>query len=147
MKQLPDGSFEMKFPTAPNAPVPHLQVNADMGNFVYAVSKMPPGRSYIAEGSTCSWTDYIRFWSEATGIPATYRQISLQELIEAVPDKEFGREVGDMFAYSTDPGYDGGDANLLKAADLRKVSSLSLFQFGSRSSNSDGTGGYRLSND
>ncbi|KAL2007394.1 hypothetical protein VTN00DRAFT_8832 [Thermoascus crustaceus] len=119
--KMPDGSFEMRFPTAPDAPVPHLAVNADTGNFVYAISKLPPGKSYLAEGTTCSWTEYMRLWSEVTKVPASYRQITFAQLIEAMPDKEFGREVGDMFAYSSDPGYDGGDATLLKAADIRKL--------------------------
>jgi hypothetical protein len=110
----------MSFTTAPHRPVPHLDVNADMGNFVYAVSQRPPGQHYMAEGSTCSWTEYIQLWSEITGQRAAYKQITLDELMAATPDKEFGREVGDMFSYSSEPGYDGG-LELLKAADIRKV--------------------------
>lgn len=116
-----DGSVEMTFPTAPDAAVPHFQVNADMGNFVYAVSKMPPGKSYIAEGTTCSWTEYMRLWSLVNSVPASYRQISLEELINGTPDADFGCEVGDMLVYSTDPGYDGGEKELLRAADIRQA--------------------------
>jgi hypothetical protein len=111
----------MVFPTDPDSLIPHLEVNRDTGNFVYAVSKMPPGKHYLAEGSTCSWTEYIRLFTSITGIPAQYKQTTLASIIEAVPDPEFGREVGDMLLYSTDPGYDGGDKTLLKAADIRKV--------------------------
>jgi hypothetical protein len=78
----------------------------------------------MAEGTTCSWSEYIRLWSSVTGVKATYEQVTLEQFVEAAPDKEFGREVGDMFAYSSDPGYDGGDVTLLKAADIRKVGSL-----------------------
>jgi hypothetical protein len=113
--------MEMTFPTAPDAAVPHLDVNADLGNFVYAVSQMPPGKSYMAEGTTCSWTEYIKLWSEVTSVPASYRQISVEDLIAIMPDAEFGREVADMFAYSTEPGYDGGDTGLLRAKDMRDV--------------------------
>jgi hypothetical protein len=118
----------MSFPTAPDAPVPHLAVNADTGNFVYAISKLPPGKSYMAEGTTCSWSEYMRLWSSITGVAASYKQITLQQFIEASPDKEFGKEAGDMFAYSSDPGYDGSDATLLEAADIRKVWSLVLWR-------------------
>lgn len=111
----------MRFPTAPDKPVPQLDVNADMGAFVYAVSKLPPGKSYMAEGITCSWSEYMRLWSEVTGKPARYQQVTLQQMIDESPDKEFGREVGDMFLYSSEPGYDGGDESLLKAEDIRKV--------------------------
>ncbi|OBT51602.1 hypothetical protein VE04_07499 [Pseudogymnoascus sp. 24MN13] len=116
-----DGTFQMSFPTAPNASVPHLAVNADMGNFVYAVSQMPPGKSYMAAGTECSWSEFIRLWSKETGVPAAYKEFTLEQFIEMVPDKEFGAEAGDMFAYSSDPGYDGGDKTLLRAEDIRKA--------------------------
>ncbi|KAK1138549.1 hypothetical protein N8T08_002405 [Aspergillus melleus] len=116
-----DGSCEMTFPTAPHSPVPHFDVNTDMGTFVYAVSRMPPGKAYLAEGTTCNWSEYLALWSKVTSVEAEYRQVSLQELIDGTPDKEFGREVGDMLLYSTDPGYDGGDEGLLKAEDMRKA--------------------------
>lgn len=117
----------MTFPTAPSVPVPHLDVVADLGNFVYAVSKMPPGKSYMAAGSNCSWTGYMKLWSEVNLTPAHYRQITLEDLIDKLDDKEFGRELGYMFAYSTEPGYDGGDRQLLWAEDIRNVSFESLW--------------------
>ncbi|PYH36896.1 NmrA-like family protein [Aspergillus neoniger CBS 115656] len=122
-KMLDDGEelFEMTFTTAPDAKVPHLDVNADLGNFVYAVSKMPPGKSYMACGSHCSWAEYMRIWGRVNSVPASYRQIALEELMKKTPDTEFGREVGDMFTYSTDPGYDGGDKELLTAEDIRNA--------------------------
>ena len=112
----------MTFTTSPDAPVPHLDVNGDTGNFIYAVSKMPPGKSYMACGTICSWAEYMRIWGEVNSIPACYRQITLEELIAQAPDAEFGREVGDMFSYSTEPGYDGNDKSLLTAEDIRNVS-------------------------
>lgn len=118
---MEDSSFVMRFPTHPDAPVPHLEVNADTGNFVYAIAQLPPGKSYMAEGTTCSWSDYMKLWSEITGTPGTYEQTTLDQMTQASPDHEFGAEIADMFAYSSDPGYDGGDASLLKAADIRKV--------------------------
>jgi len=35
--------------------------------------------------------------------------------------EHLGLKRGDIFAYSTDPRYDGGDESLLKAEDMRKV--------------------------
>ncbi|KFY63681.1 hypothetical protein V496_03782 [Pseudogymnoascus sp. VKM F-4515 (FW-2607)] len=116
-----DGTFQMSFPTAPDASIPHLAVNADMGNFVYAVSQMPPGKSYMAAGTEGSWSEFIRLWSKETGMPAKYKEITMEEFIALVPDRAFGEEAGDMFAYSSDPGYDGGDSTLLRAEDIRKA--------------------------
>ena len=114
----------MRFCTAPDASVPHLNVQVDLGNFVYAVARMPPGKAYMAAGTECSWNEYMRLWRKATGAAGVYKQVTLAEMIDDNPDKHFGRETGDMFAYSSAPGYDGGDKSLLRAEDIRKVSGL-----------------------
>lgn len=69
----------------------------------------------------------MRIWSEITGNQTSYKETGLQELIENTPDKEFGREIGDMYLYSSNPGYDGGDKTLLKAQDIKKVLIVSVF--------------------
>ncbi|KAJ5715462.1 uncharacterized protein N7483_012643 [Penicillium malachiteum] len=112
----------MSFTTAPDRLVPHLDPVGDMGTFTFAVYQMPPGKEYMAEGTTCSWTDWIKTWSDITGALASYRQITPDEMIEMTPDRDCGIEVAYMFSYSTDPGYDGG-RTLLTAADIRKASS------------------------
>jgi hypothetical protein len=111
----------MSFPTTPDALIPHLDVNTDTGPFVYAVSQMPPGKNYIAEGARCTWPEFLRIWGEVTKVATKYQEITLEQFIEASPDKEFGREAGDMFLYSSNPGYDGGDPSILKPEDIRKV--------------------------
>lgn len=111
----------MSFTTAPDVPVPHLAVNEDLGSFVYGVALMGPGKHYMAEGTTCSWTDFLATWSRVTGKKANYVHISSEEMAQNNPDKMFGEELADMFAYSSEPGYDGGDKTLLKAWDIQKV--------------------------
>ena len=107
----------------PDKKTPHLEVNADTGPFAYAISQLPPGKHYMAAGTECSWKEYMRLWSEATGVPASYRECTLEEFVDLAPDEAFGWEGGDMFLYSSDPGYDGGDSSLLWAEDIRKVRS------------------------
>ncbi|RDW82384.1 hypothetical protein BP6252_03496 [Coleophoma cylindrospora] len=117
----PDGSFQMSFPTSATKPIPHLAVNEDTGNFVYAVSQMPPGKHYLAAGAICSWSEFMRVWGEVTKQVAVFKQVSIDDFIALQQDRWFGVEAGDMFAYSSEPGYDGGDESLLKAEDIRKV--------------------------
>ncbi|KAL1855580.1 hypothetical protein Plec18167_004083 [Paecilomyces lecythidis] len=119
--KLPDGTIQMRFPTSPDAPVPHVDVNADTGNFVYAISQLPPGRSYMAASSMCSWTEYMHLWSKINRVPASYKQISLQDMVNALPDEEYARELADMFIYSSDPGYDGGDGSLWGVDEIREA--------------------------
>ncbi|PGH26380.1 hypothetical protein AJ80_01878 [Polytolypa hystricis UAMH7299] len=122
MNKQEDGSFQMLFPTNADKLIPHFEVNADTGNFVYAVSQLPPGKAYMAAGTFCSWSEYMRLWSKATGQRASYREITLDEFIALFPtDPDTGREIGIMLVYSSDPGYDGGDEGLWKAEDIGKA--------------------------
>ncbi|KZL81467.1 NmrA-like family protein [Colletotrichum incanum] len=115
----PDGTFTMAFTTSPDKLIPHFAPASDMGHFTYAVSQMPPGKAYMAEGTTCTWPQFLETWSKVTGVKANYKQISPEEMIEATGEQDTGIEVAYMFSYSSDPGYDGG-MDLLTAADLRK---------------------------
>lgn len=115
----------MRFTTTPDAKVPHLLVTKDTGPFVYAVSKLPPGKAYMAAGTTCSWSEYMSIWSRVTGKEARYVQISVQQMVDETADKDTGREIADMFEYSSDPGYDGG-MNLLGWEDVKRDAGVEL---------------------
>ncbi len=111
----------MRFATSEHKPVPHLDPVADMGNFVYAVSQMPPGKAYMAAGSIVGFGEYIRLWGESTGQKASYKQVTFDEMVAETGDVDLGLEVTYMYCYADEPGYDGG-MELLTAEDLRKVS-------------------------
>lgn len=121
--QLQDGSFEMRFCTDPSSLVPQIEPVADVGNFVYAVYQMSSwcGKEYMAEGTTCTWPEWIDAWSKTTGKPAKYRQVSRDFMVKACGDDDFGGEIADMYEYASNPGY-GGGKTLLRAEDLQKVS-------------------------
>ncbi len=110
----------MRFPCSPDKPIPHLDVNADTGNFVYAVHQMPPGQHYMA-ADYLSWAEFAATWAKVTGATIVYKEISFDDMVNELPDRDLGVEIALMFAYSSDPGYDGAK-ELLKAEDLRKVS-------------------------
>ncbi|KAK3485363.1 NAD(P)-binding protein [Neurospora hispaniola] len=118
-----DGSFHMRLPCSPNTLIPHLDVNGDIGNFVYAVHQMPPGKNYMAMGSHATWPEYLQAWAKAVGLPAekaVYVQVSVDDMIADTTDRDTGVEVAMMFAYSDDPGY-GGGMDLVTAEDMRKA--------------------------
>lgn len=68
-----------------------------------------------------SFSDWIKTWGKVTGKTVSYQEITMEQMVEQTPDKDCGLEVALMFAYSSDPGYDGG-MDLLKPEDIRKVS-------------------------
>lgn len=110
----------MTFTTTPEAMVPHLDPVGDLGNFVYAVSQMPPGKSYMAAGTFCTWPEWIETWGRINNVSVKYRQVTPDEMTAATPDRDAGIETGYMFSYTSDPGYDGG-MDLLTAKDIEKV--------------------------
>lgn len=73
----------------------------------------------MAAGTTCSWSDWMKTWLKHTNKEGGYRQVSMQQMMDDSPDREFGREVAEMFIYTSDPGYDGG-MKLITAEDMRK---------------------------
>lgn len=123
LEQQSDGSYQMRFPTRPDKVVPHLDVNADMGNFVYAVSQMPPGKAYMCAGTFAGFDEYIRLWGEKNGVKTSYKQVTFDDMVaDAGPGQEdLGIEVAHMYTYADDPGYDGG-MKLLTAEHLKAVS-------------------------
>ncbi|KAF6798176.1 NmrA-like family protein [Colletotrichum sojae] len=108
-RKIANSTFTMSFTTSPDKPVPHFDPVGDMGTFTYAVSQMPPGKTYMAEGTTCTWPEFLKIWSRATGFEATYKQVSAKEMIKVTGDRDTGIEVACMYSYSSDPGYDGED--------------------------------------
>lgn len=119
---MPDGSYQMTFPTAPGAIAPHLDVNRDTGYFVHALTHLPPGKKIMAAGTWCTWPEWIETWARVVGVAdVSYKQVAVAGFDRAIPGG-FGREIGEMFEYTSDPGYDGGDPEVLRLEDLRKVS-------------------------
>ncbi|KAK7413183.1 hypothetical protein QQX98_007962 [Neonectria punicea] len=120
LNKLPDGGFEMAFTTSPEASTFHFDPVGDMGNFTYAVYQMPPGKAYMAEGTTCTWPQWIETWGRINNVPVSYRQVTPEEMIAATPDHEAGVEAAYMFSYTSEPGYDGG-VHLLTATDIQRA--------------------------
>ena len=118
----PEATFLMRFATEPDAIVPHLDVDADTGYYVRALSQMPPGQTVMAAGEWCRWPQWIKSWAKGMGIDGAkvgYEQVSVEEMSAGMGD--FGKEVAEMYEYSTWPGYDGG-VPMLRGEDLVKVS-------------------------
>ena len=115
----PDGSFIFKASTEPDAVLPHLDVQKDTGYYVKALVQMEPGQMVMAAGEWCTWPEWMQKWAQGMGIDASkakYQQVSPQEMAEGMGD--FGKEVGEMYEYSSKIGYLGG-WDMLKGEDLK----------------------------
>ncbi|KAJ2891607.1 hypothetical protein MKZ38_000182 [Zalerion maritima] len=82
--------------------------------------QMPPGKNYMACGSSCSWTDFITLWGKANGVLVGYKQVTLDEMVADTADRGYSIEVAHMYSYSSDAGCDGG-MDLRTVEDLQKA--------------------------
>lgn len=117
---MPDGSIQMRSPTHPDTVVPHLDPNKDTGHFVQALLRLPPRKTLMAASVWCTWPEWIKTWGNVVGVKTSYQEVRVADFDEWLPGG-IGKEIGEMYEYSNDPGYDGGDPALLRCEHLEKV--------------------------
>ncbi|KAK2616287.1 hypothetical protein QQS21_000721 [Conoideocrella luteorostrata] len=115
-EKRPDGSMNLRIPGSGDAPIP-LIVPTDAGYFVKALTQVSPGKILLAFGDRLTWSEYVKLWSKCTGVPATFEKGTVAEHDKLAPGG-YGEEIGEMFAYAQDFGYDGGDPSVIHAQDL-----------------------------
>jgi hypothetical protein len=118
--QLPDGSIQMQFPTSPSMLIPHLDPRKDTGPWVQALLKLPPDSTVMAASEWLTWPDWIKTWGEVTGIKTSYKQTTVDDLDAYVPGGA-GKEIGEMYEFSSEFGYNAKQKNTLMTWDLEKV--------------------------
>jgi hypothetical protein len=103
-------------PGSGDVPIP-LVLPKDTGNFVWSLSQLPAGTNMLAFSARLPWPDYVQLWSKVTGIPATFEKTTVAEHAKLAPNG-YGEEIGEMFAYAQDYGYDGSDPSVVFSADV-----------------------------
>lgn len=84
-----------------------LDVNCDIGNFVYVVFQMLFGKVYMV-GEYLSFRDWVVVWGWVIGVIIEYKEVMIDEMVVEIFDKVCGLEVVFMYLYLFDLGYDGG---------------------------------------
>lgn len=110
----------MQFPTSPDMLIPHLDPTKDVGPYVRALLQLPPKSTVMAASEWLKWPDWIKLWGEVTGIKTSYKQITVEDLDEHMPGG-VGKEIGEMFQFSSDFAYNANQEGTLKTWDLEKV--------------------------
>ena len=118
--KLPDGSVQMQSPTAPEVLIPHLNPRADTGSFVRAMLQLPPQSTVMAASEWCTWPDWIKTWGEVNGVKTSYKQVSVEDFDKEIPGGA-GKEIGEMFEFSSKWGYNASQKDTLMAWDLEKM--------------------------
>jgi len=107
----------LKVPGSGNVPIP-LVVPTDAGNYVKALTQVPPGKNLLAFSKLLTWADYVKLWSSITGFPAAFEHSTVETMDKLAPGG-YGEEMGEMYAYSQDFGYWGGEEDVVHVQDVR----------------------------
>jgi hypothetical protein len=113
----------MQFPTSPDVLIPHLNPAKDTGAWVLALTKLQPNTTLMAASEWLTWPDWIRIFGEVTGVKTSYKQTTIQDLEDHMPGGT-GREIGEMYDFSSKYVYNASQTDTLKSWDLEKVSFL-----------------------
>jgi len=79
-------------------------VPADTGLFVGLLVRSPPKQNLLGVSEMANYIEYMKIWSEVTGVPSEVREISVQEADEASPGG-IGREAAESTATSAEFGW------------------------------------------
>jgi hypothetical protein len=118
--QLSDGSIQMQFPTDPEMLIPHLNPRKDTGPHVQVLLELPPTSTVMAASEWLTWPDWIKLFGDITGTKTSYKQTTVQDMDEYLPGGA-GKEIADMFEFSSECGYNAKQEGTLMRWDLEKV--------------------------
>lgn len=87
--------------------------------------RLTPGSTVMAASEWFTWPDWIKTWGEVTGIETSYKQTTVQDLDEYLPGG-VGKEIGEMYAFSSEFGYNAKQDDTLMTWDLENVCLYSI---------------------
>lgn len=70
-----------------------------------------------------TWPQWIELFGEIKGVKTSYKQISVDEM-DAYAPGGVGREIGEMYEFSSGMGYNAKQKDTLMRWDLEKVCSI-----------------------
>jgi hypothetical protein len=118
-----DFSIQMQFPTHPETLIPHLDPRKDTGPHVCALLQLPPTSTLMAASEWLTWPQWIELFGDVTGTKTSYKQITVSEMEEYLPGG-VGKEIGEMYEFSSEMGYNASQEDTLMRWDMEKVSLL-----------------------
>lgn len=79
-------------------------IPSDTGLFVELLVNAPPKQDLLGVSEMASYVDYMKIWTEVTGVASEAREISVEEADEAAPGG-VGREAAESTACSAEFGW------------------------------------------
>jgi hypothetical protein len=98
-----DGKYIMRQPGASDTLHP-LFITEDTGAFVDLLVRSPPRQDLMGVSEMATYKDFMKLWTETTGVPSEVREVTVEELDRAIPGG-LGREYGESSANSAEFGW------------------------------------------
>jgi hypothetical protein len=110
----------MQFPVSPSVLFPHLDPAKDTGPWALALLSLPPNSTLMAASEWLTWPQWIETFGKVTGVKTSYKETTVQDMDEYLPEG-LGREIGEMYAFSSEFADEAFGGNTLMKADLEKM--------------------------
>lgn len=99
-------------------PLPHLDVEDDLGKIVQAVLSSPPRKTVLA-GDMVSYTHQLKTWCNVNKVPVGgFDALPIDVFDRFFPIPGLGRELGEMMAFMDEFGYAGGDPDVVFPSEV-----------------------------
>lgn len=79
-------------------------VPSDFGSFVDLLVCSPPKQNLLGVSETASYVQFMKLWSDTTGVPSEVKQVSIEDGDKAAPGG-VGREAAESAATSAEFGW------------------------------------------
>lgn len=74
----------------------------------------------MAASEWLTWPEWIEEWGQVTGVKTSYKQVDVDDFDQQIPGGA-GREIGQMYEFSSEYGYNAEQKDTLMTWDLEKV--------------------------
>ena len=98
----------MSFPVDGHKQIPMYHPRKDTGPLVKALVGSAPGKNLMGYGSSISFDEVAAIWTQNLGQPVKFQRATV-EFFDKIMPGGFGKELGEMMEYISDPGYFGGE--------------------------------------
>jgi hypothetical protein len=110
----------MQFPVSPTIPFPHIDPAKDTGPWALALLRLPPNTTLMAASDWLTWPQWIATFGEVTGVKTSYKETTIADIEEHLPGG-LGREIGEMYAFSSEFAAEAFGGETLRKSDLEKM--------------------------
>lgn len=102
--------------------MPYIDVEKDTGSYIHALVKAPAPTQVLAVGEWATPPQWLKQWSEATGVAGRIERADLEQLKGDDPTGSMGMMI-EMSGFIEEFGFAGGDKRILMPEEVSCIES------------------------